>query len=68
MCLYLLALGEEGSEHNGARIHEVLATEVCFGHGGIDGDWLAPAALVIATDGEFHQRPDGKYNISKVGH
>ena len=37
----LLALREEGSEHDGARSHEVLATEVGFGHGGLDGDRVA---------------------------
>ena len=39
--LHLLALGEEGSEHDGARSAKVFATEVSFGHGGLDGDRLA---------------------------
>ena len=64
--LYLLALGEEGSEHDCPRCLQKLATKVCFGHGALNGDWLA--ILVITTEGEFHQCPDGRYNIGKVGH
>ena len=61
--LYLLALGEEGSEHDGARSTQMLPAEVSFGHGGLDGDRLAPGC--IAADGEFLHRPDGKMNISR---
>ena len=36
--LYLLALGEEGSEHDGARSVQVLAAEVSFGRAGLHRD------------------------------
>ena len=59
--LYLLALGEEGSEHGGARRTKVLATEVSFGHVCLDGHRLAP--IIITTDGKCFHRPDGTTNI-----
>ena len=55
MCLP--ALGEKGSEHDGTRDTQTLATEVSFGHGGLNGDRLAPGH--IAADGEFLHRPLG---------
>ena len=63
--MYLLALGEEGSEHDGTRDTQILVTEVSFSRGGLDGDRLAPG--VITADGEFLHRPNGETNISKGG-
>ena len=36
--LYLLALREEGSEHDGARRSQPFAAEVCFSHVDLHGD------------------------------
>ena len=64
--LYVPALGEEGSEHDCPRSLQSLATKVCFGHGALNGDWLA--VVTITADGELRHRPNGTSNISKVGH
>ena len=55
--MYVPALGEEGSEHDCPRSLQNLATEICFGDGALNGDWLA--IIVVTTEGEFHQCPLG---------
>ena len=57
----LPALGNEGSKHDGARSLQGLATEVGFGHGGLDGHRFA--LRMIAADGKRRQCPDGDTNI-----
>ena len=66
--MYVPALGEEGSEHDCPRSLQNLATKVCFGHGALNGDWLAIIlisiiACYITTEGEFRQCPLGVADV-----
>ena len=49
--LDLLALGNEGTEHDGTGSTQILATEVGFRHRTLNGDGLAIAK--VTADGEL---------------
>ena len=54
--MHLLALGEEGGEHDGARSTQLLVAEVSFGNGGLNGDRRS-FFVGVAREGELRQRP-----------